>query len=52
MPATMFQGNGHTAKPQIARLMKANSSHAKASTSIADRGARMPGSRGRGRCHP
>ncbi len=43
MPATMFQGNVHIAKPQIARVAKAMSSHAKASRSMAVRGARMPG---------
>ena len=40
------RGTATRAKPQIARVTKANSSHTNASTSMADSGARMPGSRG------
>src|SRR3954453_3221218 len=42
IPATMFHGNGHIAKPQMARVMNAMSSHANASRSTADSGALVP----------
>ena len=43
MPTTMFHGNGHAAKPQIARVANAKSSHTNARRSIAESGARVPG---------